>query len=347
MECRALCGSLVGGGRRVLNGELGLQQLHNCIPSAKQGLSVQKTPLQVRAVTTDNRAFLGRRARREQNVEGEFFVDRTCIDCDTCRWMAPTVFSRIGDKSAVHHQPTSEDERLEALQALLACPTASIRTVHPPKDIIEAHNSFPLPIDPSLPVVYHCGYHSERSFAATSYFITRSEGNILVDSPRFSEPLAKQFDELGGVRYMFLTHKDDVADHQKWRARFGCERILHKDEVTSGTRDVEWKLEGKGNWNIGSDVELIFTPGHTEAHVVLFLKERGVMFTGDHLSNSLRIDKVHNWYSVSQQVDSIEALISYDFTWMLPGHGRRHKFQSVQEKNDILKEVVAHERRFL
>lgn len=29
--------------------------------------------------------------------------------------------------------------------------------------------------------VYHCGYHSEKSFAATSYFITRPEGNILVD----------------------------------------------------------------------------------------------------------------------------------------------------------------------
>ncbi|XP_015064361.1 uncharacterized protein LOC107009532 [Solanum pennellii] len=28
-------------------------------------------------------------ARRPQNVSGEFFVDHTCIDCDTCRWMAP------------------------------------------------------------------------------------------------------------------------------------------------------------------------------------------------------------------------------------------------------------------
>lgn len=26
--------------------------------------------------------------RRPQNVAGEFYVDHTCIDCDTCRWMA-------------------------------------------------------------------------------------------------------------------------------------------------------------------------------------------------------------------------------------------------------------------
>ncbi|KAJ8492931.1 hypothetical protein OPV22_014652 [Ensete ventricosum] len=29
------------------------------------------------------------RQKRPQNVEGEFFVDCRCIDCDTCRWMAP------------------------------------------------------------------------------------------------------------------------------------------------------------------------------------------------------------------------------------------------------------------
>jgi hypothetical protein len=30
------------------------------------------------------------------------------------------------------------------------------------------------------------------------------------------------------------------------------------------TADVEWKLTGNGPWNIGSDFELIHTPGHTE-----------------------------------------------------------------------------------
>ena len=35
------------------------------------------------------------------NVDGEFFVDSTCIDCDACRQIAPAVFHDIGDQSAV------------------------------------------------------------------------------------------------------------------------------------------------------------------------------------------------------------------------------------------------------
>ncbi|MGD1907708.1 MAG: ferredoxin [Leptolyngbyaceae cyanobacterium] len=43
--------------------------------------------------------------RRSDNLAGDLYVDSSCIDCDTCRWMAPETFSRIGDQSAVHHQP--------------------------------------------------------------------------------------------------------------------------------------------------------------------------------------------------------------------------------------------------
>jgi len=32
-------------------------------------------------------------------------------------------------------------------------------------------------------------------------------------------------------RGMFLTHQDDVADHRKFRERFGCERILHEADA--------------------------------------------------------------------------------------------------------------------
>lgn len=37
--------------------------------------------------------------------------------------MAPSVFSRVGDMSAVIRQPEGEEERQEALRALLSCPT--------------------------------------------------------------------------------------------------------------------------------------------------------------------------------------------------------------------------------
>lgn len=291
-----------------------------------------------------------KRARRPENVDGEFYVDRTCIDCDTCRWMAPTVFKNTHPQSAVYHQPETPEERLQALQALLSCPTSSIHTEQPPKDIKDVQNSFPIPVGADeIPGVYHCGYNSEASFAANSYFITRPEGNILVDSPRFSEVLAKRMEAMGGVRYMFLTHKDDIADHKRWQARFNCERILHELEVQPQTEDVEVKLQGEGPWTLGSDIDLIFTPGHTRGHVCLFYKKgNGVLFTGDHLGGSefgddqdLSSNMNYNWYSVRIQLESVQKLLPLKFTWILPGHGRRRHFSSLEGRDEIIKSYLA------
>ncbi len=46
--------------------------------------------------------------RRAENISGDFYVDTTCIDCDTCRWMNSKVFTRKAGMSAVHHQPNDE-----------------------------------------------------------------------------------------------------------------------------------------------------------------------------------------------------------------------------------------------
>ncbi|KAK4413639.1 hypothetical protein Salat_2776700 [Sesamum alatum] len=285
-----------------------------------------------------------KRIRRPQNVDGDFFVDNTCIDCDTCRWMAPEIFNRQDGMSAVFKQPTHEKERKKALQALLSCPTNSIHTEQAPSDILEVHGTFPSPIDEHKNQgVYHCGYHSEKSYGATSYFITRPEGNILIDSPRYTENLAINIKKMGGARFMFLTHKDDVADHDKWSKELGCARILHSEDVCHSTADVEVKLEGTGPWILGSDITLIHTPGHTEGSVCLLDGTRKVLFTGDHLMMEefgLSIAEHHNWFSVSMQLSSVQKLLDLDFEWILPGHGRRATFRDADEKNLALQSLL-------
>jgi glyoxylase-like metal-dependent hydrolase (beta-lactamase superfamily II)/ferredoxin len=263
--------------------------------------------------------------RRPENVDGNFYVDSTCIDCDTCRWMAPEVFSREGDQSAVHHQPINESEQLRAMQALLACPTASIGTTDKPKDIKTAQQSFPILIEDN---VYHCGYHSEDSYGSASYFIVRPEGNILVDSPRYAPPLAKRLEEMGGVRYMYLTHRDDVADHRKFREHFQCDRILHADDITSSTRDVEIQLSGVEPVELASDISIVPVPGHSKGHTVLLYRQK-FLFTGDHLAWSPYLNHLYAfprycWYSWPEQVKSMHKLAEYRFEWVLPGHGRRY-----------------------
>ncbi|MGK7940571.1 MAG: MBL fold metallo-hydrolase [Crocosphaera sp.] len=276
--------------------------------------------------------------RRPENIAGNFYVDSTCIDCDTCRWMAPTVFNREGNQSAVYHQPTERKEIEEAFEALLSCPTASIGTVEKPNNIKDIQKQFPLLITENI---YHCGYHSEKSFGAASYFIQRDQGNILIDSPRFSPPLVKQLEAMGGIQYMYLTHKDDIADHEKFANHFGCERILHKDDITEKTQGVEIQLSGDQPIELTSDVLIIPVPGHSKGHTVLLYKKT-YLFTGDHLAWSPYLNHLYAfhrfcWYDWSEQIISMKKLAHYPFQWVLPGHGRRY-----YNEPEIIKQEMQH-----
>ena len=268
--------------------------------------------------------------RRSENVAGDLYVDTSCIDCDTCRWMAPTVFSRENNQSAVIQQPQTKAERQSAIQALLSCPTASIGTTERPSDVKSVQQTFPIRVTET---VYHCGYHSKQSYGAASYVIQRPDGNVLVDSPRFTPPLVKQLETMGGIRYLYLTHRDDVADHEKFHRHFGCDRILHHHDITHSTRHVERVLEGPDTTTLAPDLLVIPVPGHTEGHTVLLYTPPNagapVLFTGDHLAWSVRLNqlyafKTYCWYSWDEQIKSMKKLLNYPFEWVLPGHGRRY-----------------------
>ena len=131
--------------------------------------------------------------RLDSNVAGNFFVDATCINCDTCRQLAPMSFEEIGNFSAVTNQPTDEGPIHQAYQALLACPVGSIGAEHSDKSRMkEAMASFPLQIEDE---VFYCGFNSEKSFGANSFFIEHPDGNWLVDSPRYLAHLVEAFEQ--------------------------------------------------------------------------------------------------------------------------------------------------------
>ena len=261
--------------------------------------------------------------RHASNISGDFFVDTTCIDCDLCRQIAPDSFSDIGDQSVVYHQPETSKQEFSALKALITCPTASIGSLRN-RNAKAAVAAYPEAIDDN---VYFCGFASESSYGASSYLIVRPEGNVLIDSPRFATPLVKRIEKMGGVRLMFLTHRDDVADHEKWAAHFGAERILHRDDISRSTSGVERALTGRDAVELDQDLLAIPTPGHTRGHTVLLYRDR-YLFSGDHLwwsaaYNSLNASQSVCWYSWSEQTRSMEQLLDYQFEWVLPGHGRR------------------------
>ena len=264
--------------------------------------------------------------RLPENVPGNFFVDASCIDCDTCSQLAPSVFRDHGDQCSVHHQPSTAQETQLAWMALVACPTGSIGATnkHDARLGIEA---FPTHINED---VYFCGFTAEESFGAWSYLITRPSsagGNVMIDSPRFATRLVKQVERMGGIGRMLLTHKDDIAAHERFRERFGSVRSMHKNDGAARF-GVEQILEGEQPIELDDDLLAIPTPGHTRGHVV-YLYKRKFLFTGDHLAwsplrKTLTAFRSVAWYSWPEQIRSMEKLLAYDFEWVLPGHGDMH-----------------------
>jgi glyoxylase-like metal-dependent hydrolase (beta-lactamase superfamily II)/ferredoxin len=251
--------------------------------------------------------------RLPDNVPGDFYVDSTCIDCDTCRQVAPATFSASQDHSFVSRQPATEAERLRAAMALVACPTASIGTVsHTAAGV--AADAFPEPIAKDVPDILYCGYTAESSFGASSYLIRRPGGNVLVDSPRASRRLFNRLEALGGVATLFLTHRDDVADHRRIHDRFGATRVLHADDVTRDTAGVECKPTGS----------------------------EPIALADDLLANAKRLhaSRSVSWYSWEEQVQSVAALLDHRFSWVLPGHGRRYRAPSAEAMRAELEKLL-------
>jgi hypothetical protein len=149
--------------------------------------------------------------------------------------MAPETFTAINGAAATAKQPENgSPERHAALLALLSCPTFSIHLEDAsPGELAAARDSFPLPIH-GLKNVCHLGHHAEQSYGAAPYLILRPGlGNIMIDVPRWSPQLAQRIQAVGGAKFIFLSHRDDVFGHDRWAQHLGAKRIIHKLEANT------------------------------------------------------------------------------------------------------------------
>lgn len=233
--------------------------------------------------------------------------------------------------SFVFEQPELKKET-RAMQALLSCPTNSIGHTGPRVEMRKVARSFPIPIESE---VFHNGYHAENSFGAASYLIHRKNGNIFIDSPRYSSVITKNVEDMGGLKFQYLTHRDDISDTDLYQKDFNSQRIMHSGDISEKTEHFEIKLDSQEDYRIDEDIIIIPVPGHTKGHSVLLYKEK-YLFTGDHLSFSLESKKLiafkdHCWFDFKIQIQSMEKLLNYNFSYILPAHGSPFKAQSSSE----------------
>ena len=262
--------------------------------------------------------------RHPDNAAGEWYVDQRCIDCGTCRELAPELFGVTRDQSIVVRQPRADDPDLtDAWLAAQACPTQSIGTLSHQR---RPGRLFPREIADGAGV-FDCGYCSPDSFGATSWFVHRPGANVLVDSPRFTTALVGPLRDLGGIDHVVLTHRDDVADAARWASEFGARVWIHVDDRGAAPYATDL-IDGLGEVDIVPGLRAVPTPGHTRGSVVFLLEDR-YLFSGDSLAWSherqdLTAFRGACWYSWSAQTESLRRLAQgHRFAWVLPGHGAR------------------------
>ena len=141
---------------------------------------------------------------------------------------------------------------------------------------------------------------------------------------------------------------EDFAGDRKFRERFGCERILHRDDVVAGTREVEIKLDGDAPVPFDDEIRFIPVPGHTPGSTCMLYRGR-FLFSGDHAWSDAAGERVvasHRvcWYDWDLQSASMARLADYRFEWLLPGHGLRCRLPT-QRMHDEVERCVGRMKR--
>ena len=280
--------------------------------------------------------------RNPESVAGDWYIDTACIDCGASRHVAPDLIVERNEKSVFARQPNSPEEQLAAWRAVLVCPTASVRS--------EADQQRPnVTIFPQeiTSDVWRCGFNARSSFGAHSYFVTRPDGNLLIDSPRFASELVKWFGVAGGIAHILLSHRDDVADAGKYAHRFGARVWIHRADKSAAPYATDLLEDGSAT-AIAAGMRAIPLPGHTRGSVAYLLDDH-VLFTGDSLAWSAREHdliafKDACWYSWTELTASLGNLAANRFEWVLPGHGWPVHFPA-DEMNARLRALVERMRK--
>lgn len=149
------------------------------------------------------------------------------------------------------------------------------------------------------------------TLGGTAYLIVESAGNILVDCPAWSESHQQFLQDLGGVRWLFITHRGGIGKAEEIVRDLSCQILIQEQEayflpqLKVTTFQKEFALSASST--------AIWTPGHSPGSSCLYSTSHdGVLFSGRHLLPNqfgdpvpLRTSKTFHW---PRQLKSVLAL---------------------------------------
>jgi hypothetical protein len=277
------------------------------------------------AIRLEGRDVARRDQRHPAGAEGPWFVDDRCIDCDAARQVAPGLIARNpGDGVSVFtRQPETAEEVEMAWRAVLVCPTRSVghETLRQPPPGVYPHDLGD--------GVHRLGHNARDSFGAHSYLVVRDGSNLLVDAPRWTRQLVDPIAALGGIDLVLLTHRDDVADADRYAGHFGSEVWIHEDDRSAAPHATHL-VRGTDPVEVVPGVIGFPVPGHTRGSV-LWHVDGHLLFSGDSLAWGPRRRRLTAfrgacWYSWDAQTDSLArfARSGLGFDRLFCGHGWSH-----------------------
>jgi hypothetical protein len=263
--------------------------------------------------------------RHPAGAQGSWFVDDRCIDCDAARQVAPGLIARNpGDGVSVFiRQPQTDDEIAMAWRAVLVCPTRSVghETIRQPPPGV-----FPHDLGDG---VHRLGHNALDSFGAHAYLVVRDGANVMVDAPRWTRQLLDPITALGGIDLVLLTHRDDVADADRYAEHFGASVWIHHDDAGAAPYATDL-LRGADPVEVAAGVTGFPVPGHTRGSVLWHL-DGHLLFSGDSLAwdpNRERLTAFRRacWYSWDAQTESLDRFARSElrFDRLFCGHGWSH-----------------------
>jgi glyoxylase-like metal-dependent hydrolase (beta-lactamase superfamily II) len=272
--------------------------------------------------------------RHAGNVDGPWFVDDRCIECDVARQIAPGLIGEVNGKSVFLRQPETDEEEHLATQALLACPVGALGVAGSSPKVADL---YPVALAEG---VYYCGFNSPKAYGANAFFMQRPAGNLLIDCPRFAGPLVRRLEALGGIADIFITHRDHPADADRYAAHFGARVWIHEDD----RRAAPWAthlVAGLEPKTIAPRAVIVPLPGHTEGSAALLVDD-AYLFTGDSLfwsraRQDLSAFRRQCWYDWQVHAGSLERLArEHAFSWVLAGHGDRRQLPADEMRGRTL-----------
>ena len=195
-----------------------------------------------------------------------------------------------------------------------------------------------------LPGVLEFLDRSSSTYGGKGFLVTGPKYNLMVDTPAFTPRVLNAVRTVGGLRYLFLSHRDEIGEIADLHRATGGAVIMHRSEADLVPCGVDLVFDT--DFEVEPGVTVIHTPGHSPGSSCL-LVHRGdlrVLFTGDHILRRreqvpapLKFPWTWDW---DAQLGSARRLLELEFDYIVPSHGDRLEKGYFPDAHQLLRQSL-------